>query len=544
MPSTIYHLPPTIREPRAKRGVSGPAAVLDRHPLIVVLLLLAVCVALTLPHALAKPFWHDEIYTILVSRLPSFQTMWRASLDGVDLSPPLSTWLTRAAHAIAGAGPVSTRLPAMCGFYLSVVAVFLLLRRRVGSAVAISGALLLLFTAAPRYAAEARAYGMMLGLFASVLFLWMEAAEGRRRPTYIPLLAVALAGSIWNHYYGVLAFAPVVGGEAARIVRRRRLDVPIAAAIGAALVAAVPLWPLMRVASAQRSTFWVAAAPGEQLLGLYRFVAQPLLDAPLILAGIVVALVFSWLPAWLLAWLPAPRHDVPAPGLPHHERVAVLVALTIPLLGFLLGRFVTGGLAPRYVLSGAIALSIAVPVAFIHQGRRRPIAELLLLGTLTIGAVTAAIGAWYPARTPFIDPVLSRPLLIDSLRQPGPTVVSSSLQFLQLWYYTPPSLKPKVRYLTSTEHAVRWSGSDTIDRGYQALARSVAVPAVDYQMFITNNRQFRVYETGSGWLLDALQEAGATVELTATEPGGRLYFVRMPEPGPHLPSKIALPVSK
>jgi hypothetical protein len=91
------------------------------------------------PHALAKPFWHDEIVTILLSRLRSFSAIRAVALDGADLSPPLSVWLTRAAHTIAGVGLVSTRLPAMCGCYLSVVAVFLLLRRRVGSCGAISG---------------------------------------------------------------------------------------------------------------------------------------------------------------------------------------------------------------------------------------------------------------------------------------------------------------------------------------------------------------------------------------------------------------------
>lgn len=499
----------------------SPARVLDRHPVIVVLCLLAIYVAVTLPHALAKPFWHDEIVTILISRLPSWGAMWAAALDGADLSPPLSVWLTRIAHEIAGVGPVSTRLPALCGFYLSVVAVFLLLRRRVGSCGAVSGALLLLFTAAPRFAAEARAYGVMIGLFASVLFLWMEASAGRRRRLYIPLLAVTLAASIWNHYYGVLAFAPVMAGEFARFFRRGRPDLPILAAVGTALLSAVPLWPLMRVASAQRATFWTAATSGPPVIELYQFLIQPMLDAPFVLAGIAVALV--------IAWLPGSTRAASAPHLPFHERVAIGVALTIPLLGFVLGRVTTGGLPPRYILSGAIAFGIAVPVAIHRRNNRTPIAQCLLLAVLTIGAVTSAVRAWYPARVPFIDPAVSRPLLIDSLRRPGPTVVSSSLQFLQLWYYTPPALKPKLSYLANPERALRWTGSDTIDRGYQAVARRAAVPVVDYETFISRYTEFRVYEAGSGWLLDALRDAGATIELTASEPAGRLYVVTMPD---------------
>ena len=497
------------------------ADVLDRHPTAAVLVLLAICVAVTLPHALAKPFWHDEIYTILVSRLPSFQAMWRAALDGVDLAPPLSVWLTRGAHALFGVGLIATRLPALCGFYVAVVVVFFLLRRRIGSAGAIAGALLLLFTAAPRYAAEARAYGPMIGLFACALYFWMEAADGRRRRLYLPLLAVTLAASIWNHYYGVLAFAPVAAGELARLARNRRFDLPMAAAVGAALLAVVPLWPLVRVAAAHRATFWAAIAPAEPVVELYRFLLQPLLDSPFVMAGILLALVVAWWPA------SAPLAEAP-PRRPSHEWAALGTALAIPLLGFVLGRIIGGAMVPRYILSGAIAIGMAVPLAIAFTGRRRALAALVLMATLVIAAATSVVDAWYPARIQYSDPVTARPLLVQSLRLPGPTVVSSSLQFLQLWYYTPPALKPKLAYLASAEQAGRWSGSDTIDRGYLALSRAAAVPVFDYEAFIASHREFRVYEAGSGWLLDALRNAGASVQLTAREPAGRLYLVRLP----------------
>ena len=484
-------------------------------------LMLGLSVALTVPHALAKPFWHDEIYTILVSTRPSFDAMWVAALNGVDLSPPLSVWLTHLVHRVAAVGPVTTRMPALCGFYLAVLAVFFLLRTRVGTAGASSGALLLFFTAAPRYAAEARGYGLMMGLFASVLFLWMESAAGRRRRVYVPLLAIALAASIWNHYYGVLAFAPVLAGETARLVRRRRLDLPIAAAVGTASLSVLPLLPLMRVASAQRHAFWVATAPGEHLVQLHRFLIQPLLDAPVLLGVIVLALVISRLPL---------RGNHVTTVHRQHESVAVAVALAVPFLGFLLGRALTGGLAPRYILSGAVAFSIAVPMALTSRGNRNRVAEFLLLGPLLAFAAANAVQAWYPARAPLVDPVLSRPVLIASLRQPAPTVISANLQFLPTWYYTPPALRSRLRYLASPEQALRWTGSDTIDRGYLALARTVSLPVTSFEAFTRDHREFRVYENGSGWLRDALGAAGATVELTATEPGGSLYAVRMPDP--------------
>nr|MBA2302540.1 hypothetical protein [Acidobacteriota bacterium] len=50
--------------PRAPASLT--AGIANRHPIVVAALLAAVCVAITLPHARAKPFWHDEIYTILM----------------------------------------------------------------------------------------------------------------------------------------------------------------------------------------------------------------------------------------------------------------------------------------------------------------------------------------------------------------------------------------------------------------------------------------------------------------------------------------------
>ena len=205
------------------------------------------------------------------------------------------------------------------------------------------------------------------------------------------------------------------------------------------------------------------------------------------------------------------------------------MALTIPLLGVLLGRLTTGGLPPRYILSGTIALGIAVTVAIHRRNNRTRDRAVPPAGGADdrcrdfggAGLVPRARSVHRPCR-----------LATASDRQSAaasPTVVSCSLQFLQLWYYTPPALKPKLSYLANPARALRWTGSDTIDRGYQAVARRAAVPVFDYETFISRYTEFRVYEAGFGWLLDALRDAGATIELTASEPIGRLHFVRMPD---------------
>jgi hypothetical protein len=80
-------------------------------------------------------------------------------------------------------------------------------------------------------------------------------------------------------------------------------------------------------------------------------------------------------------------------------------------------------------------------------------------------------------------------------------------------------------YLADPESARRFTGSDTIDRGYLALARWVPLPVMSYAEFVSRQRAFTVYAAGSGWLIARLEEDGASLELAGAEAGGREYRV-------------------
>jgi len=62
----------------------------DRHFFLVICAIGAGLAATLIKRALATPFWHDEIFTILASGLPP-TTLWAASRDGLDLAPPFNT---------------------------------------------------------------------------------------------------------------------------------------------------------------------------------------------------------------------------------------------------------------------------------------------------------------------------------------------------------------------------------------------------------------------------------------------------------------------
>ncbi len=303
-----------------------------------------------------------------------------------------------------------------------MVSVFAVLRRRAGTAAAVTGALALFFTAGFRYAAEARGYGVMMGLCGITFYAWTEAAAGRRRGLYVPLLGAALAASVWNHYFGVLVFVPIAVGEAVRVLQRHRFDVPMAAAIAGAVILALPLYPLMAVAAAQRSSFWAGRATAPALPDIYRFLLAPMLE-PAFLTTIAVVVVFAGIAAIWRRSMPGEARRVPA-----HEAAALAAGVAMPIFGLVLAWAIAGVLVPRYLLSAIVPIGIALPLMLWRANTRRTPAEALACALLVL-LVAAGFVRDPPA---FRDPVADRPVLLNSLKTPVPTVVSSSLQYLQL----------------------------------------------------------------------------------------------------------------
>lgn len=514
--------PKPLRGEGGRKRTTGQTAVdrvLDRYSWFVFAVFATVCLASVVIRARAKPFWHDEIYTILHAGLPTLGTMWTAAVDGFDLSPPLNTWLTRGVHGLLGVGHVSTRIPPVLGYMTMTLVVFHLLKSRANTVTALSGALLPCFTAAYRYSYEARGYGLMVGLFALALYAWSEAARGRRRNIHLPLLAASLAGSVWNHYYGILIAVPIAAGESVRSLQTRRIDRGVVSAFVVAALAIVPIYPLAAAARTQSASFW-SRASGMDVTGAYQFVFAPVLERDFGYAAVAIGALA------LLGRASTSDRQIPR-RLPMYEAFAGLFALLIPILGVALGLVLTGVFVPRYTMSAVAGLSLVVPLIVWQRHTRGGIAELLLCGFLLYGFARST-GPSLQSPPVLVDPFLSKPLLQGAVSSGPPVVSSSSLQFLQHWYYTPNPLKGRLRYLADVENARRFMASDTIDRGYLALHRWTAVPIEPYASFVAGHLDFRVHEAGSGWLLRKLDEIGATRTELGRGPGERLFLVQLP----------------
>src|SRR6266545_4404356 len=121
---------PTERSSAVENQPAAVFAPIDKYWIIAFGLFTIVFAYVAERLAMAKPFWNDEIYTILVAGLPSLGTIWRATEDGMDLLPPLNSMLTHGIHTLFGVGRLMTRLPPVVGYWTMTLVVFDLVRRR------------------------------------------------------------------------------------------------------------------------------------------------------------------------------------------------------------------------------------------------------------------------------------------------------------------------------------------------------------------------------------------------------------------------------
>jgi hypothetical protein len=501
------------------------ARVSNRYWIVLAGAALASFAALALTVARDRPFWHDEVFTILISQLP-FATMYRAAADGIDLAPPLNTAITRVVHGVAGIGPVATRLTPIASFLMASALLFVMVRRRAGTLAALTAALLPGAMNSWPYVYEARGYALSMACSAAALHGWLEAAAGRRVRINLAILALALAAGLWTHYYFVLAVIPIAVGEAVRQVAARRFDMRPWAAIVVAGLIALPLWPLVRSSSAQRLTFWAKPDVDSPLVPRVQalfgsWLATPEQPLLAITAAVVMGLIAIELSrrAILREW---PRR------LGRHELAALGACLLLPVAGLLLGDFV-GVFTERYVLVTIVGVILALVLGLWSVAPPSGLAEIAAV--VGLFAATVHLGSRIISdRQPHLNPLEKHPVLADwLLRSPDPIVVTGGVYYLEIWYYTPASARPRALYLGDPDGEFRESHADTVSRGYSALARWTSLPVVPIDDFVASHPRFWMYSSGPDWIERSLTRRGATFIERARDShkAGTLYEVRM-----------------
>jgi hypothetical protein len=450
------------------------------------------------PLAQRKLLWHDEIFTVRIARQPTLGEMWGALGSGMDANPPLSYLATRIACAALGDLPLAYRLPALVGFWLFGVCLFLFVARRCGRVFACLAVLFVLATDAHHtFAYEARPYGLLLGWAGLALVCWQRAGEGAGRAARLGL-ALSLAAALATHYYAVLLFVPLGLAEAARSWRQRRLDLSVWACFATGLLSLAAFLPLAQQARAALGPGFWARPTLDKLATFYK----ELLGVD-VLACVGVLLFLAVYPT-LGVTSEDPSREQAAP-VPPEEVLAALVFAALPLVAFLLGKVATGAFAQRYALAAVIGPAVAFVYVAHHYSRRCSVLAISIGGILLGWWLTTDAVRLREMDGKWAEFAAAHRGLAAQAEREGLLAVSDPLAYLQHAYYATPAVRTRLVYLCSPKLALHYKGTNTTDLGLLILSRWSDLNVVDCEEFIATHREFAVHDHG-GWLAAALAD--------------------------------------
>lgn len=454
--------------------------------------------------ATQKLFWFDELFTWHLSRLPSLVDLWQALAAGVDLNPPLSYLLVRASNTLVGAGPLATRLPAMIGFWLMLLAVYTFVSRRCGPLYGWIALLVPLATwAYPNAAYEARPYGLVLGCCGLSLISWQRAAEQDRRGGSLLEMSLSLMVAVSCHYYAVLLFIPIGLGELTRTAVRRRVDWLVWLALIAGLVplaACAPLIQLARGYAASHSDRAGWGFPHEFYSTVFGRMALPLL-ALLCLAALLPRRVWSSAPE------ASSRES--APLIPLHEAVAALGLLALPLFGMILARFGSGAFALRYALPAAAGFAIVLAIVLHRLTSGSRVVGGSFLVVLLGWSLAVQLGE-YQRISSDREHVLGALAFLSQQERTAqqPIAITGPMTFLQMSYYAPKSLAQGLVYVGGADVAERYDQQQrySLEGALLSLSRHAPLNVTRYEAIANQPDRILIY--GFGKLTSDLEANG------------------------------------
>jgi hypothetical protein len=437
--------------------------------------------------ASSKLFWFDELFSWYIAKLPSLSEIWKALYEGIDSNPPLHYFLIRASHWVFGTGELATRLPFILGFWLALLFLFLFITKRCGSFMAYLAVVFLCLSSSYEYAFEARPYALVLACCGASIYCWGLAIEGRFRKLALIGLSLSLNVALFSNYYAVLLFPPLIIGEGYRSFQSRRVDWSIWISMVAGGAVFIPLVPMMLNYRREYSEFfWSKPTWGLFLKSIDWFFHDPALGGFLgvgCLLGVMKAVG---------SLTPNKQNQRIGLNIPSHELIAAIILMLLPVIGFVLAKFVTQAYYYRYFLPTVIGIALGLTFLYrrLLQGRLL-ITALLLASLFGIFIVKQAVDA---------QGLFSKKLNFKvaksftwALSIPGNTsiVISNAIVFLQCQHYAPPGLKGRLFYLMDL-NTLRQDKRTAI-RSLKELRKKIPIPVEDYRSFLSSHNHFYLH---------------------------------------------------
>jgi hypothetical protein len=534
--------------------VSAEPAAPSRAPRVALagLLLLSVLYfADTLLRATLKTFWFDELFTVYLCRLPSFADTWHAVLRGLDFNPPLFYLMTRAAqHLGGGEGLIASRMPAILGFWIFGVCLYLFAAPRLGRLCGAVAALTPWFTLAHYYAYEARAHGPLLAWCGLMLVSWQRSRSlpnkelaPHRHPRLLWQLAFSLSflAAVLTHVYGVYLAVPFLLPELRTLLRRRS---PSFATLIGLLVPALLVAPLYLHMAHQ----YKAVVPSGGIhIHPYEVVQQYLV------AVFGPALILLVITLALLAFAHVRRAGSttsPAPSLTAEEHLVAVGLLLLPLFGLVSAKITHGPYFDRYFMDSTAGFALLLAQVIALSSNRALVSRTVFSTMVFLISADALIAVYCHLRHTDIDlvepssrlhfsndparPLLRRSALLHDNGAPVANGFSSDApdvarldvlitghpDYLFVHYYAPPQLRSRLIFAAP-------SPSEPFLTGYRLFSQTTGagLRTTTLAGYFPGHPDFLLYQTNNGDCPDCEEEilrAGYTLVSAGSDRDGRL----------------------
>ncbi len=484
-------------------------------------LLLLLTVGLTLAWSSVKLMGNDEFLSFYTDSVATARGVLQVQLHTpISLDPPTYHLLSHLSMKVFGATATALRLPALAGFLLLQLSLFLLVRRLAGYRAGLVAMVLPVCTASFRYAVEGRPYGLLLGLYAAALLCWYAAAisaDGKRRRAALVLLAFVITTAITSHYFGVLIAVPVACGELARTLQRKRFDRPMVAALLAGMSAVLLLLPFKRALAPYQRHYYISSVNLRNVSQGYRELFVHYNEWPMVWQRLIAVLLVGAVVLLLAAAVRRYRQRSAAE--PAWLWVALIAFAALPFFGYLFGKFVTHTMEVRYVVAALVAFAVTIPLCLERRLASRAlfattmtslVAFALFVNVFQIRSVRQAGQAELAALTP----------AAETQQEPHAPIYVQTLSdfFRDSYYVSDPAARARFRWVYDEDAELHWLKHDTNAITASYLKQFTPLQVVPWEEVRRPGTLLLLYGGGWEWVRDDVQS-----RRMAMQPLGRVY---------------------
>ncbi len=416
--------------------------------------------------------------------------IWTALSRSVDGQPPIFYLIERVFTSTLGTTQVALRLPSVLSMAVTMVCVFLYIRRRHHEWIAFLCTILLMVTSLfLNYAANARPYSILMACVAFALVCYDRLPSFR----WAILFGLSLALAQGVYYFAIFAVLPFALAEVVVLIETKRIRWQAWLALVFSGLPLIIFWPLLsHMRTYYGSRYWVPTANVASLpkfYGSYLFLGAAYAGSlvAVLSAGVIA---FHFVRRWQgLSQTKASQVD----------GVLILTFLALPIIALVVTRIMRAGMLDRYVLATIFGVCLATACLL-----ARATLSTVLLFALFLGSSVSLheISFWRGIHGihPQSDTTSVEQFIETAGHSELPVVVSDGLSYLSLNYYASPEWSKRFVFVGDADLAAKYLGTDSVDKNVLDLRPYLPIHASEFSEFMsTHSRVFSLLRGSRLW---------------------------------------------